>query len=255
MNNKKYVWLDLNSNDQVIECKDNKIFLKILLLDRLICSHKKQPSFLASIEPPLELLSKYQPNEETKNQRKPSLVDSILFSNSSSSSGDDDFILNFSEPAKLSPIDRTNVRNKERAKSESKNVKDKLLEFRIRQQNEDLRNERKKTYREEVKIEIENWKYDSMRNERNLQSLLQTLDKILWKDVKCKWNFNSIILSDSETKKLYKKAIVIVHPDKVRRSLNSSSDDPQQERSVVLAEMIFDILNTKYKSFLENCKG
>lgn len=64
-----------------------------------------------------------------------------------------------------------------------------------------------------VKLKIMEWKENKT---RNIRALLGSLDVIVWED--CKWQAVGMhqLVDPGDVKKMYRKACLAVHPDKVR---------------------------------------
>lgn len=63
------------------------------------------------------------------------------------------------------------------------------------------------------RIKVDEWKKNK---ERNIRALLGSLDDVVWSD--CKWQKAGMhqLIEASDVKKMYRKACLAVHPDKVR---------------------------------------
>ncbi|KAL7712113.1 hypothetical protein QTN25_010237 [Entamoeba marina] len=95
---------------------------------------------------------------------------------------------------------------------------------------------------ESLTIDLVNaWAFEKGTTQRkNLRSLLRNLDEILWTD--CKWKKLTMSdLCDAEgVVKYYKKAVVLIHPDK-----NQARDQDQLE----CAQLLFDHVRMSYNIF------
>jgi len=74
--------------------------------------------------------------------------------------------------------------------------------------------------------------------EKNLRGLLCSLDKVIWEGANWKPVSMADLVHADRVKKIYHKALLVVHPDKL-------SDQPQVE----LARLIFLELNNAWAQF------
>ncbi|KAI4375147.1 hypothetical protein MLD38_013051 [Melastoma candidum] len=101
--------------------------------------------------------------------------------------------------------------------------------------------EQEERYRisENINLEIKQW---ASGKEGNMRALLSSLQKVLWHE--CGWEAVSLtdLITSTSVKKVYRKAALCVHPDKV-----------QQKGATVeqkyTAEKVFDILQEAWKKF------
>eukprot|EP00002_Diphylleia_rotans_P014502 TRINITY_DN2827_c0_g1_i2.p1 TRINITY_DN2827_c0_g1~~TRINITY_DN2827_c0_g1_i2.p1 ORF type:complete len:412 (+),score=115.55 TRINITY_DN2827_c0_g1_i2:74-1309(+) len=91
---------------------------------------------------------------------------------------------------------------------------------------------------EEIKVRVESW----AANKQNLRALLASLHEILWADSGWKEMKMSELLSPTQVKKGYHKALVVAHPDKV-----TGGTHEQQ----VLVKLVFDKLRAAYEKLKE----
>mmetsp|Transcript_44428 Transcript_44428/g.90660 ORF Transcript_44428/g.90660 Transcript_44428/m.90660 type:complete len:628 (-) Transcript_44428:260-2143(-) len=77
---------------------------------------------------------------------------------------------------------------------------------------------------------------------KNLRAMLSTFDMVLWDSAKAKWEKKGLheLLMPEQVKKIHRKAVLLVHPDKVRRE----SDEVQ-----LLAEEVQGVLHTALDEF------
>ncbi|KAG8378231.1 hypothetical protein BUALT_Bualt08G0116200 [Buddleja alternifolia] len=130
--------------------------------------------------------------------------------------------------ARLSRHMRTNAR-----------VAEALAEKNQRDLQSQLEQEEKRRLAETLENDIKRW---AAGKEGNLRALLSSLQQVLWTE--CGWrpvSLTDMITSDS-VKKVYKKATLFVHPDKVQQK----GADLQQK---YIAEKVFDILKEAWNKF------
>ncbi|KXZ56019.1 hypothetical protein GPECTOR_2g1571 [Gonium pectorale] len=104
---------------------------------------------------------------------------------------------------------------------------------------EAARREQQVTLKESYKANIETWKN---KNKGNIRGLLGSLHTVLWPD--SGWQPVSVgdLLESVQVKKVYMKANLLVHPDKVRQR-NGSAEQ------VAIADMVFDVLKDAWNAF------
>ncbi|KAH7726173.1 Protein DNJ-25 b, partial [Aphelenchoides avenae] len=100
----------------------------------------------------------------------------------------------------------------------------------------DLRREEEIRDMDPVAVQIRDW---TKGKERNIRALLGSLHEVLWEGAD-KWTQPSMadLLSDVQIKKQYRKACLVVHPDKQTGSPNEA-----------LAKAIFTELNDAWNEF------
>jgi len=119
------------------------------------------------------------------------------------------------------------------------------VEKKVREFNEERRNEKaievsRQDAFERLDPRIRVWEYQDDHTRRNIRNLLSTLEQILWENSGWKGCSLSELLSYKGVKKHYRKAIMIVHPDKHQKA----SLEVQ-----VVCERAFEALNEQWKSF------
>ncbi|KAG2445980.1 hypothetical protein HXX76_000583 [Chlamydomonas incerta] len=104
---------------------------------------------------------------------------------------------------------------------------------------EAARREQQVELKEQYKANIETWKN---RNKGNIRGLLGSLQTVLWPD--SGWTPVSVgdMLEPLQVKKVWMRANLLVHPDKVRQR-NGTAEQ------VAIADMVFDVLKDTYNSF------
>ncbi|KAI1289824.1 Cyclin-G-associated kinase [Halotydeus destructor] len=89
-----------------------------------------------------------------------------------------------------------------------------------------------------LKLKVIEWKKNKT---RNIRSLIQSLHTIVWED--CKWQAVGMeqLFEVQDVKKMYRKAVLAIHPDKVTGTENEE-----------LAKLIFMELNDAWSEFEKN---
>jgi len=127
---------------------------------------------------------------------------------------------------------------KEQAEIQQK-VEEKLQEHRDRIEKEEKLIEAKIDTRDKFEERIKAWSHqNNMR--RDLRTLLSTLHNVLWENSKWKTVGLSDVLTPRQIKKQYRKAIMVIHPDR--------QSDKTLEIQVV-AEQCFEIINDAWDDF------
>jgi len=122
---------------------------------------------------------------------------------------------------------------------------DLAVEKKVREFNEDRQNEKaleiaRQDAFERLDPRIRVWEYQDDHTRRNIRNLLSTLEQILWDNSGWKGCSLSDLLSYKGVKKHYRKAIMVVHPDKHQKA----SLEVQ-----VVCERAFEALNEQWKTF------
>eukprot|EP00198_Chlamydomonas_reinhardtii_P001730 XP_001691066.1 predicted protein [Chlamydomonas reinhardtii] len=104
---------------------------------------------------------------------------------------------------------------------------------------EAARREQQVELKEQYKTNIEAWKN---KNKGNIRGLLSSLQTVLWPD--SGWAPVSVgdMLEPVQVKKVWMRANLLVHPDKVRQR-NGTAEQ------VAIADMVFDVLKDTYNTF------
>ena len=76
----------------------------------------------------------------------------------------------------------------------------------------------------------------------NLRALLSTLQDVLWEG--CNWKEVSMmdLMNPSQVKKQYRKAMIIMHPDKVKQRGGTTEQ-------IYIADYLFDLTNQAWGNF------
>ncbi|GIL97949.1 hypothetical protein Vretimale_3500 [Volvox reticuliferus] len=138
--------------------------------------------------------------------------------------------------------DEPEVRRRLRAQREAaKHAKMKaaLAEKLAMEAEEAARREEQVTLKDQYKADIEAWRN---KNKGNIRGLLGSLHTVLWPD--SGWAPVSVgdLLEPIQVKRVYMRANLLVHPDKVRQR-NGSADQ------VAIADMVFDVLKEAWNVF------
>lgn len=137
--------------------------------------------------------------------------------------------------------ERAAERVQERKKQELKNQQEKVTSLRKSLEATEERNELRRQLATDLKPKVDEWSLTDLKAPKNIRSLLSTLQNVLWEEALQRWKPVGLpqLVTDPQVKRLYKKAVILVHPDKVKG----------EERAVVLAQLIFDAMNKEYKAF------
>eukprot|EP00808_Paulinella_micropora_P025640 g8196.t1 len=113
---------------------------------------------------------------------------------------------------------------------------------RIAREQEQL-HEAKRSIDDSIIQKINAWEFKNGRTRprKGLRALLNTLDNVLWEGVAWKKPSVSSLMDKNNVKKAYRKAMLVVHPDKI-----SGGSSPEIQ---VIAERIFNVLNEEWKVF------
>lgn len=96
----------------------------------------------------------------------------------------------------------------------------------------------------QIEPKIKAWAYASNNARNNIRILLSTLHNILWEGSDWEPKTVADMMTDISVKKVYMKAILIVHPDH-----NSDVTDPT---ALYMMDRVFNILNDSYAEFTKN---
>lgn len=118
-------------------------------------------------------------------------------------------------------------------------INEKMAEKQVWDQEEKEKREARDDASARLGNDLKAW---SHRSRGNIRALLGSLDKVLWES--CGWKqINMMDLVDaSSVKKQYRKAITVVHPDKVRQRGATAEQE-------YIADVVFDSLKEAYGKF------
>eukprot|EP00457_Paulinella_chromatophora_P002320 gb/GEZN01002324.1/.p1 GENE.gb/GEZN01002324.1/~~gb/GEZN01002324.1/.p1 ORF type:complete len:763 (-),score=147.37 gb/GEZN01002324.1/:51-2339(-) len=103
--------------------------------------------------------------------------------------------------------------------------------------------EAKRKIDDSVLAKINNWEFKNGRTKprKGMRALLNSLDNVLWEGTNWKKVSVATLMEKSKVKIAYRKALLIVHPDKI---------DPSSSPEIqVIAERVFHTLNEEWKVF------
>lgn len=131
------------------------------------------------------------------------------------------------------------VLREQRTREKHMKMQDALQDKLLREQEQIEFQENQQGLKRAIGPKIREWK-DA--NHGNIRGLLATLHSVLWED--SGWVKLSVgdILDSAQVKKAYRKANLIVHPDKVRQK-NGTEDQ------TAIADMVFDVLKEAWSQF------
>ena len=93
-----------------------------------------------------------------------------------------------------------------------------------------------------IGADIDEW---LRKNQNNIRTMLANLADVLWEGHGYKSPDLNDLLSPNAVKKSYHKALVIIHPDKVRQKFGGDMD------KVFVADKVFDQMRDAFKAFSE----
>jgi len=140
------------------------------------------------------------------------------------------------DKAKVKVVDR---RPKEATDENSvqQRIEEKIIEIRARENQKEKESEARRELDTRLTARIDNWAGQGRKG--NLRSLISTLHLALWEDSGWKEMPMSTLIDPNKLKLGYRKALLIVHPDK-------QADKPLEQRFI--AERVFELLTEAYKS-------
>lgn len=172
--------------------------------------------------------------------KKSSHLDSVFTINSSTSVHTEQEFFVGGGPSQGKP----NAPNREELKAQREaRVQARISEKMAEKQSWDREEKEKREAREDASTRLgSDLKAWSHRSRGNIRALLGSLDKVLWES--CGWKpINMMDLVDaSSVKKQYRKAITVVHPDKVRQRGATAEQE-------YIADIVFDSLKEAYGKF------
>lgn len=118
-------------------------------------------------------------------------------------------------------------------------MQDALQEKLLKEQEEIEFQEAQQTLKLELGPRIKEWS-DGSRG--NIRGLLTSLHTVLWEDSNWAQLTVGDVLETNQVKKAYRKANLIVHPDKVRQKNGT-------EEQTAIADMVFDVLKEAWGLF------
>jgi len=141
--------------------------------------------------------------------------------------------------------DDSDARKKARAARHERNRKrigDKLQEKRDREAKALAEQAERQVMKDLIGADIDEW---LRKNQNNVRTMLANLGDVLWEGHGYKSPDLNELLSPNAVKKSYHKALVIIHPDKVRQKFGGDVD------KVFVADKVFDQVRDAYKAFSE----
>ena len=141
--------------------------------------------------------------------------------------------------------DDSEARKKARAARHERNRKriaDKLQEKRYREAKALAEQAERQVLKDLIGADIDEW---LRKNQNNIRTMLANLADVLWEGHGYKSPDLNDLLSPNAVKKSYHKALVIIHPDKVRQKFGGDMD------KVFVADKVFDQVRDAYKAFSE----
>ena len=141
--------------------------------------------------------------------------------------------------------DDSEARKKARAARHERNRKriaDKLQEKRDREAKALAEQAERQVLKDLIGADIDEW---LRKNQNNIRTMLANLADVLWEGHGYKSPDLNDLLSPNAVKKSYHKALVIIHPDKVRQKFGGDMD------KVFVADKVFDQVRDAFKAFSE----
>eukprot|EP01029_Cantina_marsupialis_P025337 TRINITY_DN669_c0_g2_i1.p1 TRINITY_DN669_c0_g2~~TRINITY_DN669_c0_g2_i1.p1 ORF type:complete len:394 (-),score=104.66 TRINITY_DN669_c0_g2_i1:165-1346(-) len=130
---------------------------------------------------------------------------------------------------------------RERQRKTEQHIQDRVDEVRRRDEREAEQEEERHQAHLELGDKVTAWEMESGQR-RNLRTLLATLHTVLWEGATWKPCSISTLLSPSQVRRKYLRALPVVHPDK-----NSGKETNRK----FIAERAFEALNAAWKDFQE----
>ena len=137
----------------------------------------------------------------------------------------------------------SDVRKKARAARHERNrqrITQKLQEKRDREANALAEQAERQVLNDLIGADIDEW---LRKNQNNIRTMLANLANVLWEGHGYKSPDLNALLSPNAVKKSYHKALVIIHPDKVRQKFGGDMD------KVFIADKVFDQVRDAFKDF------
>lgn len=141
--------------------------------------------------------------------------------------------------------DDSEARKKARAARHERNrkrISDKLQEKRDREAKALAEQAERQVLKDLIGADIDEW---LRKNQNNIRTMLANLADVLWEGHGYKSPDLNDLLSPNAVKKSYHKALVIIHPDKVRQKFGGDMD------KVFVADKVFDQVRDAFKAFSE----
>ena len=141
--------------------------------------------------------------------------------------------------------DDSEARKKARAARHERNRKrifDKLQEKRDREAKALAEQAERQVLKDLIGADIDEW---LRKNQNNIRTMLANLADVLWEGHGYKSPDLNDLLNPNAVKKSYHKALVIIHPDKVRQKFGEDMD------KVFVADKVFDQVRDAFKAFSE----
>ncbi|KAL1503659.1 hypothetical protein AB1Y20_012132 [Prymnesium parvum] len=182
--------------------------------------------FMTGASPPASAPPK--PPRATSSSKAPSLLGDDPFGMGSMMNSDP-----FGDP------NDSDVRRRLRAQKEAETnaaIASKVNALKEKEMQAESNRETERELEKSLKLKVAAWK----REKKNIRSLLASLHEVA---PPCSWKPMSLgeLLDEKSVKKAYRKAIMVVHPDK--------QDDPNDLSAKVLAQLVFDALREAWGAF------
>jgi len=253
-----FVWVDVTADEQPVPLHGGKIFAKLLRLDSL--SFRVGGSYTlkgrAGVSSAQARMKASAPSAKGATKKEPKSRASVkqhddmfnLFNKSDSSGASN---RNASpSPIKKAPEDndpalkglsaeeRAKKRIEKRKEVEAKSQQKKVEELRKREVDIVKEHDEFKRVSGELKGKMVAWSGPEG-NLKNIRALLSTLHTVLWEGAK--WTPVSVLVRPLDVKKAFRKAMLVVHTDKIDK--NASAEVK------FIAQRCFDSLKTQYALF------
>lgn len=138
----------------------------------------------------------------------------------------------------ISPEERARLRIAERERQEQEARERKVQEARDADAAQSQLADAKHKAWTELRPKLEKWS-GTEKDRKPIRTLLCTLQNVLWEGAK--WTPTSVIVRPNEVRIAFRKAMLVVHPDKIQ-----SGSPPDQ---LVIAKYCFENLNAAYEKF------
>jgi hypothetical protein len=134
--------------------------------------------------------------------------------------------------------ERARIRIQEREQQERAEMERKVMEVRAADEAQAMNADAKQAAWNEMRAKLEKWS-GTEKDRKPIRVLLCTMQNVLWEG--SKWTPTSVIVRPNEVRIAYRKAMLIVHPDKI-----AAGSSPHIQ---VIAKYCFENLNAAYEKF------
>ena len=239
-----YLWQDITNTAEILPTYNGNISVKVLRLDDISIKSRKtrlRRKKDNNIDNIISNLSIKKPSNNYNNSNS---------SNNNISTKQDAKVTNPYEDNTTSNIDidekpTMGLSRSELAARREANVQEKVKEALEFKQELDENQRREAEDLEAAKSKYDNtltlWAFNN-KEKRNVRTLLSTMHTVVWPE--CTWKAVGLgdVIESSQVKKVYRKAMLVVHPDRC----SGMSGEVR-----FIAKRIFEAINEAYQEFLK----